>query len=217
GKWNRLRTGTPAPPSSYGDTLIYLPARKQAFFAHRSSDVWLYDIPANQWKHVDAKGPKPPFGIDATACYDPQRERIYQGGGSYPVTPSGTNAFWIYDLNSQRWIDPKPKGAPCKGSTSYPTKNALMLYDSTNDVVLLVVHSFFGSSKETLGVYVYDPNTHSWGTETLTIPDKLGGNNKPKNGFYDPALNAVFVHTAGDSNDDGNIWVYRYKGKRAKW
>src|SRR5262245_10221203 len=50
GKWNRLRTGTPGPASGFGDTLIYLPSRKQAFFAHRSSDVWLYDVAANKWK-----------------------------------------------------------------------------------------------------------------------------------------------------------------------
>jgi hypothetical protein len=211
GKWNRVRTGTPAPPSGFGDTLIYLSARKQAFFAHRSSDVWLYDVPANQWKHVDAKGPKPPFGIDATSCYDTKRGRIYIGGGSYPTTPVSSNAFWIYDLENDTWIDPKPKGAPAKGSTSYPTKNAVMEYDPLNDVVLLVVHSFADAKKETLGVYVYNPTANAWESEALPIPDKLAGDNRPKNGFYDPALNAVVIHAAGDSRDDGVVWVYRYK------
>jgi hypothetical protein len=211
GRWNRLRTGTPAPPSSYGDTLIYLPARKQAFFAHRSNNVWLYDVPSNKWQKVAVKGPKPPFGIDATACYDSKRERIYMGGGSYPVAPAGSNAFWIYDLKTNTWIDPHPKGAPARGSTSYPTKNALMLYDSINDVVLLIVHSSFDSSADRVGIYVYDPTTNSWSTEGLPVPGKLAGNRKPKNGFYDPELNAVFIHTAGDSQDDGVIWVYRYR------
>jgi hypothetical protein len=210
GKWNRLRTGTPTPPSSYGDTLIYLPARKQAFFLHRNENVWLYDVPANKWKPVDVKGPKPPFGIDAVSCYDPKRERIYIGGGSYPTTTANSNALWIFDLKTDCWIDPKPKGAPCKGGTSYPTKNAVLLYDSVNDAVLLVVHSFFDTKKETLGVYVYDPQANSW-AEGLAIPDKLGDDKKPKNGFYDPASNAVFVHAASDSRDDGVIWVYRYK------
>ncbi len=215
GTWNRVRTGTPAPSSSFGDTLIYIPDRHQAFFAHRSSDVWFYDIPANRWKHVVPKGPPPPFGIDATSCYDSKRERIYIGGGSYPVAPAGANAFWIYDLKTNSWIDPQPKGAPCKGSTSYPTKNALMVYDSTNDVVLLIVHSFFDSDRGNLGVFVYDPNTNSWSSAPLPVPEKLGGNNKPKNGFYDPALNVVFLHTAGDSQDDGVIWVYRYRKGRS--
>jgi hypothetical protein len=210
-RWNRLRTGTPAPSSSFGDTLIYLPTRRQAFFAHRSSEVWLYDIPGNKWKPMAAQGPKPPFGIDPTACYDSKRQRIYLGGGSYPVAPSGRNAFWIYDLEKNTWIDPQPKGKPCRGSNSYPTLNALMLYDSVNDVVLLILHSFFYAEPDRLGIYVYDPKTNAWADEALAVPDRLGKNNKLKNGFYDPTLNAVFIHTAGDSEDDGVIWVYRYK------
>ena len=211
GCWNRLRTGTPAPPSGFGDILIYLPGRQQAFFAHRSSEVWLYDIPGNRWKSVNSRGPRPPFGIDATACYDSKRERIYLGGGSYPVAPTDRNAFWIYDLKTNTFIDPKPHGQPCQGSTSYPTKNALMLYDSANDVVLLIVHSFFDSDKDRLGIYVYDPKTNAWAAKALPVPDRLGLNNKPKNGFYDPVLNAVFIHTAGDSQEDGVIWAYRYR------
>jgi hypothetical protein len=210
-RWNRLRTGTPAPPSSFGDTFLYLPTRGQAFFTHRSADVWLYDVRGNRWRHVPARGPKPPFGIDATACYDSRRQRIYLGGGSYPVAPAGSNALWIYDLKTETWIDPKPQGTPGQGLTSYPTKNALLLYDSASDVVLLVVHSFFDSDPAWTGIYLYDPSANAWGSETMAIPEKLSRNNKPKNGFYDPALNAVFIHTAGDSQDDSDVWVYRYK------
>jgi hypothetical protein len=211
GRWNRLRAGTPGPDSSHGDLLVYLPERKQAFFAHRSREVWLYDLARNKWHQVTTKGPPPPFGIDATACYDSRRQRIYLGGGSYPVAPSGRNAFWIFDVKTSTWIDPAPRGAPCKSSNSYPTKNALMLYDTVNDVVLLVVHSFFDTDRKSVGVYIYDPKTNSWADDALLIPVKLAGNRQPKNGFYDPELNAVFLHSAGDSQDDGVIWVYRYK------
>jgi hypothetical protein len=214
GDWSRRRTGTPGPSSSYGDTFIYLPGRKQAFFLHRNSDVWLYDTEANKWQSVEPTGPRPPFGIDATSCFDSKRNRIYIGGGSYPVTPAGKNAFWVYDLAKNAWIDPQPTGAPCKGSTGYPTKNAVMVYDSTNDRVLLVFHSHFDDRPERLGVYVYDPDANAWLDEKLEIPDKLGRDNQPKNGFYDGELGVVFLHTAGDSRDDGTIWVYRYKGQR---
>ncbi len=31
-----------------------------------------------------------------------------------------------------------------------------------------------------------------------------------KNGFYDASLNAVFLHSAGDSRDDSEMWVFRF-------
>jgi hypothetical protein len=214
GKWNRLRTGTPGPRSSHGDTLIYLAGRKQAFFVYRNEDVWLYDTQTNKWQQLEPKGPRPPFGIDATSCYDSKRDRIYIGAGSYPVAPAGANAFWIYDLKAHTWLNPKFKGSPCQGSNSYPTKNAVMAYDPLNDKVLLMFHSFHDDKAARLGVYVYDPNTNAWGVEAMPIPEKLGHNRQVKTGFYHPELNAVFIHSAGDSQDDGTIWVYRYR--RAK-
>ena len=30
-------------------------------------------------------------------------------------------------------------------------------------------------------------------------------------GFHDPVLNVYFCHFAGDSSDDGTMWVYRYR------
>ncbi|HXG61751.1 MAG TPA: hypothetical protein VNO22_10265 [Planctomycetota bacterium] len=212
GRWNRRRTGTPGPPSGHGDTLIYIPSKERAFFAHRSRDVWFYDCVADAWRQARPSGPPPPFGIDATSCYDSRRERIYIGGGSYPVA-SGPNALWIYDLKTDAWIDPRPQGAPCRGSNSYPTKNAVLAYDPHHDRVLLVMHSAHDDRRERLGVYVYDPEANAWEGEGFPVPEKLGANGQAKNGFYDPELNAVFIHSAGDSRDDGTIWVYRYRRK----
>jgi hypothetical protein len=211
GAWARYRTEGDGPPSSYGDNLIYVPSRKQVFFCHSSSDVWFYDAESNRWTRKEPTGPPPPFGIDGTCCYDAKRDRIYLGGGAYPVAPDGTNAFWIYDLKTDAWVDPQPRGNPCRGSNSYATLNALMLYDSVNDVVLLLRHSnFYEDTRQHVGVFVYDPEANAW-TEAGSVPDALAFNQKPKNGFYDPELNAVFIHTADDSEDDGIIWAYRFR------
>jgi hypothetical protein len=213
GRWNRLRTGTNAPKSGFGDTLIYIPSMKKAFFAQRSSDVWFYDAKENKWSHADPPGPKPPFGIDAVSCYDPKRERIYIGGGSYPVAPKETHALRIYDLKANAWVDPKPKGAPVQGSNSYPTKNAIFIYEPASDKVILVMHTAGDDKAERIGIYVYDPEANAWSDERLEVDPKLAKDRRPKNGFYDPEQGVIYLHTAGDSNDDGTIWVYRPKRK----
>ena len=121
-----------SPNSGFGDALVYLPGHKRAFFRH-GEEVWFYDTADNAWTQAKPTGPPLPFGIDATSCHDTKRDRIYIGGGSYPVAPAGTNAFRIYDLKTNAWLDPQPKGAPCKGSNSYATNIAAMEYDSAND------------------------------------------------------------------------------------
>jgi hypothetical protein len=60
---------------------------------------------------------------------------------------------------------------------------------------------------------VYDPETNAWAEEPLALPERLR-NTQVKNGFYDAELNAVFLHSAGDSRDDGEVWTYRYKNMR---
>ena len=210
GRFDRRRTGSAAPPSSHGDTLLYIPTKKQLFFAHRNQEVWFYDPAANKWHREKPEGPAPPFGIDATSCYDSKRDCIYLGGGSYPVAPDDGHAFWMYDLKANRWVDLKPKGKPCQGSNSYNTNNALMVYDRANDKVLLLMHSYHYDKPERVGVYVYDPVTNSWDAHAFALPEKLR-NKQSKNGFYHPDLNVVFLHSAGDSQDDGVVWAFRFK------
>lgn len=116
-------------------------------------------------------------------------------------------------MKANRWVDPKPAGKPCKGSNSYSTLNALVVYDPASDKVLLVFHSYHYNEAARLGIYVYDPETNAWAAQPLALPEKLR-NEKVKNGFFDPASNAIFIHSAGDSQDDGVIWAYRYKKQK---
>jgi hypothetical protein len=109
-RFELLKTKGASPTSSLGDVLVYVPAMKKAFFWRGGrKDAWLYDPRANTWSRLKPKGPPPPFGIDAVACLDLKRARIYIAGGYYPVSP-GPHAFWCYDLKSSKWVDLKPKG-----------------------------------------------------------------------------------------------------------
>src|SRR5690606_29269393 len=135
------------------------------------------------WAQAKPAGPPPPWGIDPTSCYDTKRDRIYIGGGSYPVAEKGKNAFWIYDVRENRWIDPQPTGAPVLGTNSYATNNALMTYDPVADKVLLFVHSHGYTDPQTVGIYVYDPESNAWAAEALKYPEKFDLR-KQKTGFY---------------------------------
>jgi hypothetical protein len=198
GKFQLQKTAAGAPSGGFGDTLVYVPSLKKFWFkkgGQPDPDAWTYDPATNVWMGIQAPGPKPPFGIDSTACLDTKRNRIYIGGGSYPVA-TGPNAFWIFDLNTNTWIDPQPTGSPGNG---YATAYACMNYDSVDDVVILVKHK---STPQ--GVHIYDPKTNAWTQVSTTLP---GLSNV--NAFYDPGLNVVFAHDAGD-NREGTMWAYRY-------
>jgi hypothetical protein len=152
------------------------------------------------------KGLPAPISIDKVACLDPKRERIYLGGNE---------DLWCYDLKANAFIELKPKGRKPQTSDGYvygpySTSRAVMNYDAANDVVVLFYHDNVGpnSVRKERGVFVYDPDANAWGEAPLPVP---GGFCKCPSSFYDPVLNAHFIHCAGDSADDGVMWVYRYK------
>lgn len=205
--WRRYRTKTESPDPYLGATLTYIPTLKGLLYIDEDR-VWFYDPAQNSWKFLNPSGPKPPFGIDATSCYNSKRDRIYIGGGDYPRA-KGPNAFWIYDIRKNTWIDPKPKGSP--GSNRYGTHYNMMQYDSASDTVLL-----FRYGDDGRGIYAYSPSANEWTTVAKDLPSRWYDDYRTSgsSGFYDPELNAHFFHVAGDSDDNGTILVYRYKQAR---
>jgi hypothetical protein len=216
-RWNLRKVDGPTPPNGLANVSAYVPSMKKLFYWHvgQPNEAWFYDPKENTWTKVKVKGPPPPFGIDASACLDTKRERIYIGGGYYPVS-KGPHAFWCYDLKTNTWIDLQPKGKPCLGCKRYGPNHAIMNYDSANDVVILIFHrwqmgpvdSDMQPGRESRGVYVYEPAANTWTEKPLAMPKEIGA---CPSGFYDPDLNAHVVHVASDSGDDGIMWVYRYK------
>lgn len=204
GEWDRKRTAGESPQSGFGDTLIYVPSRNEAFF-RRKSEVWFYEVAENRWRQARPAGPPPPFGIDANSCLDPKRNRIYLGGGKYPVAP-GESALWIYELATDSWVDPKPEGSP--GGNSYGTNEALLHCDLVNDVVVLIRHK--GPAQ---GVHVYDPVSNIW-TAIASGPPHSWEKSAARgavSGFYHAGLNAHLIFVAGDSQDNGRVFAYRYR------
>jgi hypothetical protein len=216
GKFELHKVKGPVPGRGQADVLVYVPSIKKSFYHHGGAqDAWLYDARANAWTRVTPKGPPPPFGIDANACLDRKRNRIYFGGGYYPVAP-GPNALWCYDVETNAWIDLQPRGKPCLGCNRYGPNHALLHYDSANDVVVLFYHRLpgappdgaFNPGVKALGIYIYDPAANTWTETPLPLAREIG---QCPNAFYSPEMNAHFIHCAGDSTDNGVVSVYRYK------
>jgi hypothetical protein len=206
GKWERHLVEGPFPDGTNMESVVqYVPSKKQVFFMH-VKEVWFYDPTRHAWTNARAKGPPPPFGIDAVACHDTKRDRIYVGGGSYPVA----NALWIYDVKTNTWIDPKPAGQPGKGNANYAGGYATMQYDSASDVVVL---NLYRARAERRGLYFYEPEANRWTVEPRSLPREMT-DRKNLNAFYDPELNVHFYHAAGDSDTGGTMWVYRHRGRK---
>lgn len=211
GQWDLRKVAGPAPvhsPTPLGRTLVYVPSMKKAFYwSPPLQEAWLYDPQKNSWSNLKPKGLPAAIAIDKVACLDPKRERIYLGGNK---------GLWCYDLKANAFIDLQPKGRPPKTSDGYAygpysTSRAVMNYDAANDVVVLFYHDNVGpanTSRKERGVFVYDPEANAWGEAPLPVPKEFC---KCPSSFYDPVLNAHFIHCAGDSADDGVMLVYRYK------
>lgn len=174
----------------------YLPSKKQ-YFAVGSDTVAIYDPAKNQWSDARPKGPSPK-GYDACGCYDSKRGRIYRNDGD----ASKDEGLMAYDIESNSWSHLKPTGiSPPPANTNA----AFYEYDARLDVVVAI--HFKGKSP---GIYVYDPNNNSW-AESLPFPADGPKFQYAANTCYDRELNAYFCHVAGDSSDNGVIWVYRHK------
>lgn len=187
------------------DNLVYVRSKKQFFFGG-SHGVWFLDVDKRTWTDARPKG-TPPTGIDHCAAYDAKRDRIYyyQRDGK-----TAADNFLIYDVKTNTWSKPRPQGTAPLFCTAY---ESIYNYDSVNDrlVVIRLRSREKDEPGQRRGVYVYDPAANSWADPLPLPPEVVKGIKNGSFGFYDPNLNAYFCYFAGDSNDDGSMWVYRWK------
>ncbi len=199
----RVCTGQ-VPRHSYGRALLYIPALKKSFYwpGGGQATVYFHDAAADTWTKVEPKGDKPPFGMDYNACYDPTRQRVYVGGGSYPSAKSPQDALFYYDLKADTWTNAQAANARLGGMQN---NICVFTYDAASDRIVALYH---GGSQELQGVHVYDPAANRW-ADPSPLPANGPAVRATWSGYYDAALNAHFVHAAGDSTDNGTMWAYR--------
>lgn len=197
GKFERSVANNASPINAGGFPQFHYLVSQKRFYVVGTDTVAIYDPAQNQWSDAKPQGPAPK-GYDACGCYDSKRQRFYRNDGD----DSKGEGLMTYDIASNTWRHLKPTGtAPPPANTNA----AFYEYDPRLDLVVAI--HFKGSST---GVFVYDPNTNAW-AEPLPFPDTGPKFHFAANSFFDRELNAFFCHVAGDSRDDGVVWVYRYK------
>jgi len=204
GEFERFPLGGPAMQGTgAGGVLFYLPS-KRALWLYGTGVTQVADTATRRWVDTRAKGPTPK-GIDFGACTDLKRDRIYVAGGSYRA-PWGKDEGYVftYDVATNTWTNLPNKGKPPE---VFASNYACVHYDSAADRVIVVL---FAAAKNARGVYVYGPDTASWDDAPFPLPAGFL-ESQCGHGFYSPELNAHFFFGARDSDDKGNVWVYRYR------
>lgn len=197
GRFERSPTANPTRVEAGGfPQFLYVPSMKR-FFAVGSDTVAVYDPEKNLWTDAKPKGASPK-GYDGCGCYDSRRNRVYRNDGD----ASKGEGLMAYDIGSNAWSHLKPAG-PAPGPAN--TNAAFYEYDPRLDVVVAI--HFKGESP---GIHVYDPNSNSW-SAPIPFPTSAPKFHFAANTFFDRELNAFFCYVAGDSSEDGVMWVYRYK------
>ncbi|MCK6471949.1 MAG: kelch repeat-containing protein [Planctomycetes bacterium] len=174
---------------------VYLPVVKKFWLRDTSNAKnWLYDTAAKTWAEA-ADFPERPLGGEPLSCYDSKRGMLYIAGGNEQPAADGLLA---YDPKADTWTELKTIPRAERATHN----SASMTYDSANDVVVLSLHD--------RGTLVYDVAAAKWTIEK-PLPAPEGWRKATTGAFYDPENNAHYYFQAGDSKDDGTMWVYRYK------
>ena len=149
---------------------------------------------------IDQKTPGTPnsWGYDCTGCLDTRRERAYSGKG---------RTFIYYDMKTNAWSSAEASKPPVDLGGGL---GETMTYDSVNDV--MVLNAYMGRR----GVFLYSPAEGRWlSDKPRALPDGFTAQYRDQaNAFYDPEFNAHYYFVAGDSQDNGIMWVYRYKNAK---
>jgi hypothetical protein len=207
GKFECYPVETAPVGQPYGANVLAYVSSKKQFFYGGNDGVWYLDQEKRTWVPAKPKG-VPPTGIDHCAAYDAQRDRIYYycRDGKQPA-----NNFLSYDVKENVWNQVGAKGPAPLAATAY---ESIYNFDAAND--RLVVIRLHDKDEPGLrrGVYAYDPATNSWAEPLPLPPEVVKGIRNGSYGFHDPELNVYFCHFAGDSSDDGSMWVYRYRSPK---
>ena len=149
----------PAPKAKWGAMLAYdIESGKLILYGGGDvsggqyfsyDDTWYYDYGTNTWTLLDTAGP--PCREYAAMAYDAESDLIILFGGEYNGNQGFLDDTWVYDYNSNTWIEMNPAQSP--------TERRLhgMVYDASRDRVVL-----YGGQGGSWDTWEYDYNSDTW-------------------------------------------------------
>ncbi|MBM3784081.1 MAG: hypothetical protein FJW30_06950 [Acidobacteria bacterium] len=171
-EWRELTPPAPLPAPRFGHTLNYDPVRRRLILfggegAGFFSDIWAYDIAANQWRQLADHSAGPSRRYGHSGIYDAVRNRVVISHG---FTDRGRfDDTWAFDLATNRWSDLSPTG-------TRPVRRCLhhAEYDRAGEQMLLFGGCASGFGPCPLGdLWSLDLRTNRW-TELRSTPSPSG-------------------------------------------
>lgn len=194
-RWTMLTAGKPYPRAPFGGMLEYIPELKGSIWHTNNWQMqatWLYDVPTNSWRNLEANAATKDFDKQAPApeqvgYYDPRRKLVFV---------QRQRDTFQYDPVKNEW---KKILAPEADSNQAPSGHdayAPMVYDSASGHGLLVEF-------KTNTLWAFDPDKPAW-SKLQPVGDPMPTGNK-RLAYFDP-LQKVFVILHGTT-----VWAYRYR------
>jgi hypothetical protein len=160
-KWSQLQPAGVPPPPRFGHSLVYDSARRRVIlFGGQAgsffSDVWAYDIAANQWNQLSPNEAGPSSRYGHGAIYETAKDRMVISHGF--TTAGRFDDTWAFDFSDNSWKNLTPVG-------SKPLKRCLhhAVYDSGRGQMYLYGGCASGFGPCPLGdLWAFDLNTDVW-------------------------------------------------------
>ena len=152
--WQQKATSGTAPVSTNGfPSMVYNSANQKTYLfggaSGPSSDLYVYDMPANSWTKLAPTGPAPPARNMAAFAYD-SANNVFIVYGGYDSNGVALNDTWIYNPDSNAWSAANPaQSPPVPGFASF----GYLTYDSDNNVFVLVAPGSGGYANGSWGNY----------------------------------------------------------------
>lgn len=221
-----LSPGGETPPARKRHHLAAAPSRGEIFLfggtvesedTKATSDLWKYDVTANEWTQLDPSGSTPERRQKATWIWNPENGQFLLFGGLNPGASGGREEaylddLWAYDPAENEWIQVESKQ---DGRGPDPRSKHSATWDGEQGRMLIYGGNFQsddGTKREYKDVWSYRPASGEW----TRLHDGSGGpiHRVRTQVVWDTHTNRMllfggwkFPHLPGPKIED-DLWAY---------